>query len=163
MTIKILDDIHRLILDLRPSIIDDLGLIPALRWYANNRLEPEGVKVHLETSGTEKRLPSHVEVSLFRIAQEAISNIAQHAHAEFASITLDFNSRSINLTIEDDGLGFNYNGILTSKHDMHSFGLLGMVERAETLGGNLKIKSQIGTGTQISIEIPINQEVGLGR
>jgi signal transduction histidine kinase len=70
LTIRILDEIHRLILDLRPSVLDDLGLIPALEWYAKNRLDPQEIKVHFETSGTEERLPPHIEITLFRIAQE---------------------------------------------------------------------------------------------
>jgi signal transduction histidine kinase len=153
---RILDDVHRLILDLRPSVLDDLGLIPALEWYAENRLGNNGVKVHLETSGTERRLPPHVEVTLFRIAQEAISNIAQHAGAEFVSITLDFDSDAIKLTVEDDGRGFDSTAVLSGKYDKRGLGLLGMMERAEALGGNFTIKSQPRKGTQISIKIPVN-------
>lgn len=156
LTIKILDEVHRVILDLRPSVLDDLGLVPALEWYAKNRLEAEGVRVHFETSGSEERLPSHIEVALFRIAQEAISNIALHAKAEFASISLDFESQSIRLSIEDDGAGFKSEELLSSATDIRGLGLRGMMERADVLGGNIRIKSQPGTGTEIRVEIPVN-------
>jgi signal transduction histidine kinase len=155
---RILDDVHRLILDLRPSVLDDLGLIPALEWYAENRLQPNGVGVHLETSGAERRLPSYIEVALFRIAQEAISNIAQYAKAEFVSVTLDFEPEAIRLTVEDDGVGFETGAMLHPRYgDKRGLGLLGMIERAETLGGSSTIKSQPGNGTQISVWIPLKK------
>jgi signal transduction histidine kinase len=155
LTLKILDDVHRLILDLRPSVLDDLGLVPALEWYAKNRLEPERVKVHFETSGTEERLPSHIEVALFRIAQEAISNIALHAKSEAVSISLDFEPRSIRLTIEDDGTGFKSEELLSSATGIRGLGLRGMMERTDVLGGSFKIQSQPGSGTQVRVEIPV--------
>jgi two-component system sensor histidine kinase UhpB len=139
-------------------VLDDLGLIPALEWYAENRLQPNGVGVHLETSGPERRLPSHIEVALFRIAQEAISNIAQYAKAEFVNITLDFEPEAIRLTVEDDGVGFETGTMLNPLYgDKRGLGLLGMIERAETLGGSSTIKSQPGHGTQISVSIPLNK------
>jgi signal transduction histidine kinase len=155
LTIKTLEDIHRLILDLRPSVLDDLGLIPALEWYAKNRLEPEGVKVNVESSGSEKRPPPHVEVALFRMAQEAISNIAHHAQAKFASVSLDFATDAIKLTVEDDGISFNSADVLSRANGRRGLGLLGMKERAELLGGRININSQPDVGTQVSIEIPV--------
>jgi signal transduction histidine kinase len=155
---RILEDVHRLILDLRPSVLDDLGLIPALEWYAENRLQPGGVGVHIETSGDERRLPSHIEVTLFRIAQEAISNIAQHAQAEFVNISLDFEPQAIQLSVDDDGVGFDSQAMLNHRYgDKRGLGLLGMIERAEALGGKLTIRSQPGAGTRINIVIPLSE------
>jgi signal transduction histidine kinase len=156
LIIRIMDDVHRLILDLRPNMIDDLGLVPALEWYADSRLGGDGVEVHVETSGCEKRMPGHIEVALFRIAQEAISNIAQHARAESASISLDFESRHVRLTVEDDGIGFESEGLVGRIDGRRGLGLLGMMERAKALGGILIVNSKPGTGTRISIEIPVN-------
>ncbi|MDP2916538.1 MAG: GAF domain-containing protein [Dehalococcoidia bacterium] len=156
LAIKTLDDVHRLILDLRPSILDDLGLVPAVEWYAKNRLEPKKVKVHIETSDIDRRPPPHIEVALFRIAQEAISNIAQHAKAEFASISLGFNPDFITLSVEDDGVGFDRSEVFSSNNGKRGLGLLGMKERVEVLGGKFQIQSEPGMGTQIAIEIPIS-------
>jgi signal transduction histidine kinase len=157
---RILDDIHRLILDLRPSILDDMGLIPALEWYAHNRLETEGIKVHLETSGLENRLPSHIEIVLFRVIQEALSNIAQHAKADRANISLDFQDGHIKLTVEDDGEGFDPDEVLSNTSDKRGWGLLGITERVEALNGKIRIDSKLSSGTLLDIEIPINHKGG---
>lgn len=150
-----LDEVHKLIFDLRPSLLDDLGLIAAVRWYADRRLRPLGIEVHLETVGEERRLPSHIETALFRIVQEAIANIAQHAEAESASISLEFEQGAVAVHIEDDGRGFDVTETLSLEDGKRGLGLLGMKERVQLLGGGLKIDSRRGAGTELDIQIPL--------
>jgi signal transduction histidine kinase/PAS domain-containing protein len=156
-------DVHRLIYDLRPSLLDDLGLSAAIRSYAHNSLDAAGVEVHVEAAGQEKRLPPEVEIALFRIIQEAIANIARHARAESAYISLEFKEKSIAVEIEDDGIGFDHSQGFTSGAGGQGVGLLGMQERAELLGGTLVIDTRPGGGTRVSVEVPVKFEVDDGR
>jgi signal transduction histidine kinase len=158
MATRTLEDIHRIIFDLRPTLLDDLGLIAALRWYAQDRLESQDVDVQIETRGTERRLPSEIDASLFRIAQEAISNIAQHAGARRADLCLEFKTTSLLLTVEDDGAGFDASKVFGTGDRKRGLGLMGMKERVELLGGTLDIQSKPGAGTLLSFAIPIDWE-----
>jgi len=151
-----LDEIHKVIWELRPTLLDDLGLVAAVQSHVETHLGAAGVKVHLETIGDEKRLPSKVETAIFRIIQEAITNIIRHSHAENACINLEFEDTSIRVHIEDDGRGFDLDEAMSAIKDGRGLGLLSMKERAELLGGLLKIKSHPGQGTQINLGIPLN-------
>ncbi|MBI4786016.1 MAG: HAMP domain-containing protein [Chloroflexi bacterium] len=153
---NMLREIQRIILALRPAILDDLGLVQAIDWFAESRLESQGVSVSLETIGVEKRLPSEVETVVFRIAQEAISNIARHAKAETVSIMLDFRDALITLEVEDDGRGFSPDGVLARRGDSTSLGLMGIRERVALFGGKMQIESQPGQGTRFVAAIPVN-------
>jgi len=153
MANRALDSIHRLIYDLRPSVLDDLGLSSAIRWIAENRLEAMGIDVSIDIVGAERRVKPEVEICLFRIGQEAISNIVRHAEANAVKITLRFGSGSILLEVEDNGRGFDLNSVLTSADK--SLGLLGMKERASLLDGNLSVISTPQTGTRVTVEIPV--------
>jgi len=153
MANRALDSIHRLIYDLRPSVLDDLGLSSALRWIAENRLEAMGIDVSIDIVGAERRVKPEVETCLFRIGQEAISNIAKHAEANAVKITLHYGCGSILLEVEDNGKGFELKSVLTSAEK--SLGLLGMKERASLLNGNLSVISTPQTGTRIRVEIPV--------
>ena len=153
MAVEMLQEVQRIILDLRPAILDDLGLVQAIDWYAEARLKPLGIQVGLEIVGTEKRLPSEVETAIFRIAQEAISNIGKHAHAENVSIGLDFKDSTVGLDIEDDGRGFEPEITIDEKKVRTSFGLLGIRERAALFGGSMKVQSRPGQGTKITVQI----------
>lgn len=159
LALKTLDEIHKVIYELRPTLLDDLGLVAAVKWHAENYLEAAGIKVHLETAGLERRLPAQIETALFRIIQEATTNIARHAFAESTSISLEFNETCIAVHIEDDGKGFDLNEVMRSRDGERGLGLLSMEERAELLGGHLSIKSRAGLGTQITVKIPIEQEI----
>ncbi len=159
LAVNTLDEIHKVIYELRPTLLDDLGLVAAVKWHAENYLEAAGVKVHLETAGSERRLPAQIETALFRIIQEATTNIVRHADAESTSISLEFNETSIAIHIEDDGKGFDLNEVMRSRDGERGLGLLSMEERAQLLGGVLSIKSRPGFGTQIAVEIPIEQEI----
>lgn len=150
--------VNRLTYALRPSLLDDLGLPAAVRSCSHNVLGTADIEAHVEVSGVEGRLPPEVETAVFRIIQEAITNIASHSLAESACISLEFKDRSIAVQVEDDGIGFNLLEVLPSPHEKESMGLLGMKERAELLGGKLSIDTQPGRGTKIVTEIPFDRE-----
>jgi signal transduction histidine kinase len=162
MATEMLREIQRIIHDLRPAILDDLGLVQAIDWYAESRLKPQGIQVGLETAGIEQRLPSEVETVVFRIAQEAINNVARHAQAENVSISLDFRDSVVVLEIEDDGRGFDPQVAMARANGSASFGLWGIKERAALFGGTAKIESKPGEGTRITATIPLKGTRGNG-
>jgi signal transduction histidine kinase len=153
LTGRTLDSIHRLILDLRPSVLDDLGLTSAIRWIAESRLEPLGIDLDFAVAGQERRLKPEIETTLFRIGQEAISNIARHAEASSVAIELEFGQESVRLKVEDNGRGFEFDETRSG-----SFGLRGMKERAALLDGVLSVDSEPGSGTHIAVAIPANMD-----
>ena len=154
-------ELQTIIYDLRPSLLDDLGLTPALRWYAESRLESEGMQVVWNINDEECRLPPEVETALFRIGQEAITNIAKYASASEVDIDLHFEKNRVRLTIKDDGSGFDIKGLLTHPlEDGRGLGLLGMRERVELLRGKFEVASTLGFGTLIRVELPIQNTVG---
>ncbi|TAK21849.1 MAG: HAMP domain-containing protein [Chloroflexota bacterium] len=152
---RLLEETRRLILDLRPLVLDDLGLAPAIRWYAETHLEDEGVTTTVEIDQLGDRLPKHIEVSLFRVVQEAVNNIAKHAEARRARIRIDFRDALARVEITDDGRGFDAERIVGSSASVGSVGLLGMQERVRLLGGRLRITSRPGEGTILAVEIPM--------
>jgi PAS domain S-box-containing protein len=162
VAINVLDEVHKLIYELRPTLLDDLGLVAAARWLAENNLGAAGVTVNFKTAGRARRLPSKLETTLFRVIQEAVSNIARHAHAKNVDIALHFKKRAIVVHIKDDGDGFDVEEAISSKDRPRGLGLLGMKERVELLKGTLSIRSRPDSGTEVDIEIPINYEVSSG-
>ncbi|MBI5067485.1 MAG: HAMP domain-containing protein [Deltaproteobacteria bacterium] len=154
LAVHILDEIHRLILDLRPSVLDDLGLFSAVRWYAERHLQARGVALRCEVGAAPRiRLPPEVEIAVFRICQEAINNITRHAKAESVLIQLEAEDRRLRIEIEDDGAGFDPAG--PGKTDRRHYGLLGIRERAELLGGQATIDSAPGRGTRVEVVVPL--------
>jgi signal transduction histidine kinase len=152
-------EVHRLIYALRPTVLDDLGLAAALRSCAANSLGTAGIEHHVEVVGEEKRLPPQVEIAIFRIAQEAMTNVVRHARADSTYVSLEFKEKSVALQIEDDGIGFDLAEESRSTDlSKRGAGLLGMKERAELLGGTLEIITRPGHGTRIEVEIKVNQE-----
>jgi signal transduction histidine kinase len=151
-----LDGLRELSLNLRPPALDDLGLPQALDWHIRRLSEESSLPITLEVSGLSQRRPAPVaEIELFRIAQEALSNVLKHAIASSARVKLDFGKLSLVLLVEDDGTGFDTSSALSMSGDKQSLGLLGMRERAELCGGTLKINSTPGEGTRIKVEIPV--------
>jgi|GEM_PF-1782136 len=161
-------EVHRVIFDLRPSLLDDLGLAAAVRWYAERYLEPEGIDVSLEVE-EELELPDEVEITAFRIYQEIITNILRHAHAEHVSVELELHPALISvaaedagpeggagaagtlvLAVEDDGVGFE-----PDQQSGGGAGLVGMRERADLIGGTIEIDSEPGLGTHVRLRIPL--------
>lgn len=154
LAIRTLDETHRVVYQLRPSLLDDLGLVAAVQWLADHYLEESGIKVLFETSGIERPLSAEAEITLFRISQEAITNIARHAEAESVSIVVEFRENSAAVHIEDDGHGFVIEEVTGSVLKDKGLGLMGMKERAELLEGHLKIESQPGSGTRVFAQVP---------
>jgi signal transduction histidine kinase len=154
LAVTTLDSVHKIIFDLRPSVLDDLGLISAIRWYAKNRLEPLGVKTRVEVTGEEQPLPPQLEITLFRVAQEAMTNIARHAEAKHVFVTVEFQDGTIAFEIEDDGRGFD--PAVQAEHPSGlGVGLMGMRERVELLGGKFDLESRPRGGTRIRVEIAL--------
>ncbi|GBD11858.1 Signal transduction histidine-protein kinase/phosphatase DegS [bacterium HR23] len=153
----LLNETRRLILDLRPTALDDFGLLPAIRWYAESHLEERGIQVSLQARGLPSRLPRHLEVALFRIVQEAINNIAKHAQARHAHIALQVANGTVQVTVADDGKGFEVARVLSPASRSTSVGLLGMQERVTLLGGRLEVDSAPGQGTRLRATIPLEE------
>ncbi|MFQ5854299.1 MAG: ATP-binding protein [Anaerolineae bacterium] len=155
VAVEALKALRQLILDLRPSMLDDLGLVPAIRWYAESHLEASGMAVDFRVTGSQRRLSPEIETALFRIPQEAINNIEKHAYAKEAVIHLEYQTDRVSMSIQDDGQGFDVDQVLRSGGKSRGLGLLGMRERTALLGGSLQIESQPGCGTRIRIQIPV--------
>jgi PAS domain S-box-containing protein len=151
LTASIVEEVRRLMQNLRPSLLDDQGLIPATRSYAKMRLEHSGVKFQIDVQGVKRKLLASLETALFRIFQEAITNIAKHAEAKNGRIELHFKHSSLEAQITDDGCGFDP---VSSRATWQTFGLLGIEERVAILGGTLRIDSQEGRGTKIHLTVP---------
>jgi signal transduction histidine kinase len=154
---RTVEDTRRLILDLRPPVLDDLGLLPAVRMLAETRLEQQGVGVSLTAEGLETRLPSHLEVTIFRVLQEAISNCARHAQAKSVRIHLEGDGRRFRAIIQDDGVGFDTSTASRSADGKSALGIVGMRERASLLGGTLGIRSRGEEGTTVELDVPLVQ------
>jgi signal transduction histidine kinase len=154
-----LTELQRLIANLRPSHLDDLGLQAALRWYGEEVESTSSLKVKVEQEGVPRKIPSEIRIALFRVAQEALGNVAKHAQASQAKVVLRFEEGSVGVRVEDDGRGFNMEKI--SKEDRKTWGLLGMEERASLLGGKFLLDSKPGKGTIVLVTIPYDQEVGV--
>ena len=153
----LLDSVKQLAWDIRPSILDDYGLALALQRYAERLSLRSEVNVdfqELSPPGA-PRLPSHIEVPLYRVAQEALTNVIRHAGATNASVVLIRNAREITLIIEDDGVGFDT--VAVQARDEVPFGLTGMSERIALIGGELGIESVPGSGTTVQIRVPMEE------
>ncbi len=153
MVRMLIEDTRRIIVDQRPLILDDLGLIPALRWYSESRLNDIGIETSLEVDAQRDRLPPHIESALFRIVQEATNNVARHADAKHVRISVTSREDTVRIVVSDDGKGFDSDAV-PGVSDGH-LGLAGMRERVDLLGGELAIRSRPGEGTVVSIEIPL--------
>ncbi|MEW5718364.1 MAG: cache domain-containing protein [Chloroflexota bacterium] len=152
-----LEEIHRIILDLRPTMLDHLGLVPALRWYAETRFDGLGIRFALREQGEPRRLPSPIETALFRVSQEAINNIARHSRATRADFTLEFAPDQIQVWIQDNGKGFDPAAVLSATDHQRGLGLLGMEERMSAVGGRVTIHSTPGDGTTIQLTVPAQE------
>ena len=146
--------VHRLVQDLRPSLLDDLGLIPALRSLARGLQESDGIGVDLKVLGGERRFSPDVELLLFRIVQEALNNTRRHAQASEAQVVVEFAEDRTKVTITDNGRGFELPGRLDDFTRSGKLGLAGMQERAQLLCGTLEVKSTPGKGTTVMVEVP---------
>jgi two-component system sensor histidine kinase UhpB len=150
-----LAELRKIIFDLRPTILDDLGLVPAIRWYARTYLEPEGVQVRLFLPEEELDLPVECSTTLFRICQEAMSNILRHASARMVMITLCLDKTEICLQVIDDGQGFDMKELSEQGPFPQKLGLLGIKERAELVGGRIIIETAPKHGVRLQVCLPM--------
>jgi len=153
-TNNIMNGVRRLSQDLRPPTLDRLGLVPALEWLASNVSHGSGIAIEVKTRGNARRFSAEVELLLFRIVQEALSNVWKHSGATNAEVTVAFDESSTSIAIKDDGRGFDLPLSVGALPSTGKLGLAGIHERVRLLGGNVKINSEPGKGTRISIEVP---------
>ena len=145
----VLREVRRFSRDLRPPILDDLGLLPALEWATGELKKEYGVEATFKVVGSERRFSPEAELLIFRIVQEALRNIAKHAQASTAEVKVEFEKQKIRVTISDDGIGFQLPENFGDLVHLGKLGLAGMQERVQLLGGNLKLKSKVGKGTTV--------------
>ena len=146
-TSQILDGVRRLTLELRPSDLDELGLIPALRSYTSEYTEKFNIDIDFQVTGFRGRPPSNVEVVLYRVVQEALTNVVKHSGATSVWISMGREDDSVVVTIRDNGCGFNMDEVMKSKE--RGLGFFGMRERMSTIGGELEINTAPDQGTEV--------------
>jgi signal transduction histidine kinase len=155
----IMENLHRIAMNLRPASLDHLGLANALQQYIQGFSETNSIEVSFDTTGIEGRLPAEVEVAFYRIAQEALTNVVRHAGATRIDLKLQEASGKLKLIIKDNGMGFDPQ----SKVGRDRLGLIGMRERAGMLGGRMNVESIPGQGTTLNVEIPWKKPTGLAQ
>jgi len=158
----LLESLRKIIWNLRPSILDDLGLVPAIRWYARTNLEESGVQVEVGRGNEAMRLAPHLETMLFRILQEAVSNILRHANATKVFINLQPQDSHIMLEVKDNGRGFDVEKTTGEAVTRKQLGLLGMQERVALVNGAVRVESTPGGGTTLRIYVPLRIEDAIG-
>jgi len=151
----VLQEVRHLGRDLRPSILDDVGLLAALRWVIRELKTEHGVEASLQIHGAERRFSREAELILFRIVQEALRNIGRYSHASKAEVLIKFGKGKTTVIIEDDGIGFQLPDKVSDLSRSGKLGLVGMQERVRLLGGSLEVKSEPGKGTTVIAEAPI--------
>lgn len=164
LLLKTNSNIRLIIQNLRPSVLDDLGLISAIKWVLENYLTPQAILYFFdyESSIEDKRFSTFIETNIYRIVQEAISNICKHSHANEVHIKLIEKKDKLIITIIDDGIGFDVNKIIArdikKSDDLKGIGILGMYERVTLLGGVLSIISKANNGTKITLTVPLDED-----
>ena len=159
---RTLAEVHALIYELRPSVLDDLGLFPAIRWLAEHHLAPAGIAYRCEVMAEGRSLSAERETTLFRAVQEAIRNVARHSGATQVLIQVEAKDRELVVEIEDDGHGFELAGVSQPGPSGRGLGLLGMRERLALVGGSVEIASSSEEGTQVVLRVPFEEESRLG-
>jgi two-component system sensor histidine kinase UhpB len=154
---RILTQVRNLSLDLRPAMLDELGLIPAVRWYLDRQSQRAGLVAYLDANCEISRLPPDLETTCFRLVQEAVTNIIRHAEAKTAWVTLRQKASELYMEIRDDGKGFDVAAARRRATHGASLGLLGMQERVQLVGGKLSMHSAPGQGTEVRVRIPVSR------
>jgi len=154
IAVQALNSVRDLAMGLRPSILDDLGLGPALQWQAREFSRRSGVPVSVEIQGSLEDLSDRQATCLYRIVQEALTNCAKHAHAKHIEVRIKGDEDALSLFVRDDGAGFNPKTVSGK-----GLGLVGIEERVREMGGSVKLESRMGNGTQLHVSLPLFQEV----
>jgi signal transduction histidine kinase len=158
---ELVGDLRRLVEDLRPPVLEHLGLAGGVRAYADSQLSAQGIQTSYGiVSGVDTRPPPELESTLYRVAQEAISNIAIHSEATSVRVTLKSGGGVLTLVVEDDGKGFDPAQLLADPSAMRGLGILSMRERTASIGGEFSVESTLGRGTRIKAEVPLAREGG---
>jgi signal transduction histidine kinase len=159
LTEQTIENLRRLTRALRPIYLEDLGLVPALEMLARETRQGMGITVEFQRQGIEKRLDPTIELALYRMAQEALSNIARHAQAKHAKLSILFNPMSTSMQVVDDGVGFSVPENLSEYAPSGHYGLLGLHERVALIGASLQIQSSPGKGTNLTVSLPISSSI----
>jgi len=154
-----LEEIRKIIFNLRPMALDDLGLVPTLRKFVQDFEEKTKIRAVFETSGRELRMPSAMEAAVYRLVQEAFSNALKHASPTYVSLEMTFFPKRILIVIQDNGVGFDVEQTMARSKTSSHYGLIGMHERVELLNGKINIESARGQGTKITISIPVSTDL----
>jgi len=152
LTMQTLDDLRRLSMDLRPAALDSLGLLPTLRWYIDECARGADLSITFYSPDDLERLPTEIEVALYRIAQEALTNAIRHSGARTIDVLLERQPRAMWLTIADDGRGFD-----PAAAGQNGLGLIGIRERVGALNGTLTLETGPGAGTRLAVQIPLEE------
>lgn len=152
---RAVEEVRRFSRQLRPPVLDDLGLIPVLEWLVNELKKVYGMDTNMKIEGSQRRLQPDIELALFRIIQEALINCAKHAGVESANLKLEYLDGNVHATITDSGKGFNLPDKIGSLPRDGKLGLAGIEERVQLLGGNLQITSETGKGTTVHVQLPV--------
>ena len=155
---RLMTQVRTLALDLRPSLLDDLGLVPALRWYVTRQAERNGWTLSLSVEGVSGRIPASIEVSCFRVVQEALTNIAKYAKAKSLVLSLCRKDQDMTLVIQDDGVGFDVMLARQRAQSGESIGLLSLEERVRLAGGSFVMSSVPGEGTRLDLSFPLSED-----
>lgn len=162
-TVEALEGVRRLALELRPPALDDLGLYEALGELSQRMADSRGVEIDYEWRGSKSRLPADIELALYRVAQEAFSNVAKHSGATSASLDVDRTAEDVTISIRDCGRGFNRDLPFVRDDSGIGLGLFGMEERVSLVGGSLRIWSGIGKGTEVFAYVPLGTKQSISR
>lgn len=152
---RVLEQVHDIALNLRPSLLDDLGLVPALRWYTERQAALVELKVEFHADPLEQRLDAVIETECFRVAQEALTNVVRHARAKAVTVELRKEDGQLHLRVRDDGIGFEVSAVRQNASRGASLGLLNMEERAALVGGGLEFTSRAQGGTEVHAWFPL--------
>jgi signal transduction histidine kinase len=152
---RAIEQVRNLTFDLRPPMLDELGLVATLRWYADRHLQSAGLVLHFDSEAVGNHLPFDLATTCYRVVQEALTNVIRHAHARQVWIEFREAANEVHLSIRDDGVGFNSDLVRQRLGSDAGFGVLGMQERVEILGGKFEIHSDSSQGTRIHVQIPL--------
>jgi signal transduction histidine kinase len=158
-TVRVGNEIVKLMKELRPTLLDELGMPAAIQRYAKDTLQPSGVDVLVEFTGTDRRFPPEIEVTLFRVAQGLIGNILKHAEAKVVSINLECDAAKCILQIKDDGKGFDVRKLTRVDPSGRGAGLFTIKERVKLVGGRCKVESRPGSGTRVTAKVPLPKDM----